>query len=73
MTADEYMGVSVKAREYECSPTAGRALEHRIADLIEAQRAMTVAIGDLARSIAMLAQSVVDEEMPENAGGTLDD
>ena len=68
------MGVSVKAREYECSPVAERALEHRLADLIEAQRAMTVAIGDLARSIALLAHSMVDEEeVPENAGGTLDD
>ncbi|MCR4300831.1 MAG: hypothetical protein NUV51_04405 [Sulfuricaulis sp.] len=56
-----------------CSADTHATLAQRIAELIEAQHAMTAAIGQLAQSVAMLAQSACDEEMPEGEGGTLDD
>lgn len=68
--ADEDMAAAVDENGSDCSPT----LEDRLDALIEAQVAMTSAIGDLAQSVAMLAQSLVDEQdAPENPGGTLDD
>ena len=64
------MGAPVDENGSDCSPT----LDERLDALIEAQVAMTAAIGELAQSVAMLAQSIMDEQdAPGNPGGTLDD
>lgn len=67
---DEGMAAAAGENGSDCSPT----IEDRLAALIEAQVTMTAAIGELAQSVAMLAQSIMDEQdATGNPGGTLDD